>query len=280
MTQGERLDFLVEEFKRDSGQYKDMEVDKADRRTVLRSLMNIRMPKQMDVQVVKIQDEFLYEEAKEKGVVSLTDIPTIKEQYGSNAAFADKISIWQGDITRLGIDAIVNAANSQMIGCFVPCHKCIDNAIHSAAGIELREECNHYMQTKRRLDQSYEEPTGSAMVTKAYNLPCKYVLHTVGSIVGNRLTDALRNDLKSCYESCLEEAIKKGIRSIAFCCISTGEFHFPNEEAARIAFSTVNGFISIHGDKIDRVVFNVFKDYDKNIYEEMIKCGIEEKGCR
>lgn len=272
MNQEERLDYLLEAFKKDSGRYKDMEVSKEDRRTVLRSLMNIRLPKPLPQEILKVQDEFLREESIEKGIVALQEIPTIDKQYGSKVAFADKISLWQGDITRLAVDAIVNAANSQMLGCFVPCHECIDNAIHSAAGIELREECSRLMDEERRkYGKKYEEPTGTAKVTKAYNLPCKAVIHTVGPIVSYRLTDELRNDLKKCYQSCLRSLVEHGYRSIAFCCISTGEFHFPNEEAAEIAVTEVTKFLMENGEKIDRIVFNVFKDLDKEIYEELLK---------
>jgi O-acetyl-ADP-ribose deacetylase (regulator of RNase III) len=270
MTQDEKLDYLIDFFKKDSIDYKDMEVAKGDRRRVLRSLMNIRMPKLVPSYVLEIQDNYLQEEAREKGIVSFDEIPTVREQYQSNSEFADKISIWQGDITRLEVDAIVNAANSQMLGCFVPCHKCIDNAIHSAAGIELREECNHYMM-KQGKNKSYEEPTGSAMITSSYNLPCKYVIHTVGPIVGYMLTSDLRNDLKSCYESCLKIASENGVRSIAFCCISTGEFHFPNDEAAKIAIDVVRTYLREDASKIDRVIFNVYKDFDKEIYEKLLK---------
>jgi O-acetyl-ADP-ribose deacetylase (regulator of RNase III) len=269
-NQDERLDYLVEELCKGSIEYKDMKVNKADRRIVMRSLMNIRMPKPISKEFLKVQDEFLKEETIEKGIVNINDIPTIREEYNSNIDYADKISIWQGDITRLAVDGIVNAANSQMLGCFVPCHKCIDNAIHFSAGIELRQECYEYMQGKRKKGLDYEEPTGSAVVTSAYNLPCKYVIHTVGPIVYNELTDKLRDDLRNCYLSCLKSAVKNGIHSIAFCCISTGEFHFPNEEAAKIALSTVNEFLKTHEEYIDRIIFNVFKDYDLEIYRKLI----------
>lgn len=272
MTQEERLDFLVEAFKEDSLQYKGMRVNKDERRKVLRSLMNIRMPKEMDAYVLKVQDEFLQEEMREKGIVSLREIPTLEQQLKSKISHADKLSIWQGDITRLSVDAIVNAANSQLLGCFIPCHRCIDNAIHSAAGIELREECHQLMMRERqKYGRSFEEKTGEARITKAYNLPCKAVLHTVGPIVEDKLTDSLRTDLRNCYRSCLECLVENGYRSIAFCCISTGEFHFPNEEAAQIAVETVSEFLNAHEEKVDRVIFNVFKDLDREIYETLLK---------
>lgn len=272
--QEERLDYLLHEFKEDSGRYRDLETgeDYGEKRMLLRSLMNIRMPGKMNENVVKVQDEFLTEEAREKGIVELTDIPTAAEQYGSSHPYADKISVWQGDITRLRAGAIVNAANSQMLGCFVPCHKCIDNAIHSAAGIELREACSHYMKRRRmQYGARYEEPTGQAVLTKGYNLPADYVIHTVGPIVGGSLNQKLKDDLKSCYLNVLKCCVEHKIRSVAFCCISTGEFHFPNDEAAKIAADTVTGFLKEHGPDFDRIIFNVFKDVDRELYEAELK---------
>lgn len=271
MNQDERLDYLVNGLCEDSIQYKDLSLEKSERRTVMRSLMNIRMPKPISSEFLMIQDDFLRQEAKEKGIVSLMDIPDIREQYRSRYEHGDKISIWQGDITRLQVDGIVNAANSQMLGCFVPSHKCIDNAIHSAAGIELREECNQYMSQKRKTDHYYEESTGSAVITNGYNLPCRYVIHTVGPIVHDKLTDSSRNDLRSCYESCLKAAVEKGIRTLAFCCISTGEFRFPNQEAAEIALTTIQKYINYNSEKFDRIIINVFKDVDLEIYKELVE---------
>lgn len=269
--QEKRLDYLLKEFKEDSVQYRDLQVGDTyqDKRMLLRSLMNIRMPKYMDLDILKVQDEFLTEEAKEKGIVTLEEIPDIKEQYGSTQPFADRISLWQGDITRLAVDAIVNAANSQMLGCFVPCHRCIDNAIHSAAGIQLRQECSRIMR-----HQGHEEETGKAKITKGYNLPCKYVLHTVGPIVYGTLRERDCQLLRSCYRSCLELAKESGLESVAFCCISTGEFHFPNDKAAEIAIETVADFMKTD-DSIRRVIFNVFTDKDLAIYRQLLVCGLE-----
>lgn len=269
-SQNDRLQWIVQELCNDSVEYNDLKVRIEDRRKIMRSLMNIRMPKPISHEFLKIQDKFLKQETIEKGIKTLESILTIKEEYHSNHPFADKISIWQGDITRLQVDAIVNAANSQMLGCFVPCHGCIDNAIHSAAGIQLREECSQYMYSKRIENRNYEEPTGKALLTKAYNLPCKYILHTVGPIVMNHLNDALREDLRSCYRSCMDVAIKHEIRSIAFCCISTGEFHFPNNEAAKIAIEVIEDKLQEFPDKIDRIIFNVFKDIDLELYVKEI----------
>lgn len=272
-AQEERLDYLLEKFKKDSLWYKDLEVgeDYQEKRRALRSLMNIRMPGAMDPEVLEVQDEFLREEAAEKGIVTLEEIPTAARQYGSRKSFGDKISVWQGDITRLQVGAIVNAANSQMLGCFHPCHSCIDNAIHSAAGIELREACSQYMEHRKvQYGKAYEEPTGRAVLTEGYNLPAEYVIHTVGPIVYGSLTEKLKEDLRNCYKNILKCCVEHGIRSVAFCCISTGEFHFPNDEAARIAVAEVRKCLEKHQEDFDRVIFNVFKDVDRELYEDLV----------
>ncbi len=272
--QEKRLDYLLKKFQEDSVKYKNLEVEDCyeSKRMALRSQMNIRMPREMTEEVLKVQDEFLSRETQEKGIVTLQDIPTVKEAYQSSHPLGDKLSVWQGDITRLGIGAIVNAANSRMLGCFVPCHRCIDNAIHSAAGIQLRAECSRLMdQKKKHFGRSYEEPAGQAMLTGAYNLPAEYVIHTVGPIVGGELTGRDGQELKNCYESVLKCCAGHKIRSLAFCCISTGEFHFPNDEAAKIAVETVTEFLEKNRDSFDRVIFNVFKDLDRELYEDELK---------
>ena len=263
ITQTERLDFLVEAFKADSEQYKNIRASAAadGKRRILRSLMNIRMPKRTDGAVLDVQDEYLRERIKENGIVTLSDIPLIR----------DGLSIWQGDITRLAVDAIVNAANSQMLGCFVPMHTCIDNCIHTFAGVQLRAECARRMSELRdRYGAGYEQPTAVPMLTDAYNLPAKKVVHIVGPIVQGRLTPALEKDLADCYKNTLDVCAENGLRSVAFCCISTGVFRFPNERAAEIAVETVEKWLSEHGGKIDRVIFNVFKDEDKAYYEGLL----------
>ena len=272
MTQEQRLDLLVEEFKTDSDEYKNLETPEDDegKRRVLRSLMNIRMPKELTEKVRVLQDEYLKERVREKGVVTLADIPTIKEQ-GSDISFADKISIWQGDITRLAVDGIVNAANSQMLGCFVPMHTCIDNCIHTYAGVQMRYECNRQMnELRRRLGRDYEQPTAVPMLTDGYNLPAKKVIHIVGPIVNYALTPELEKDLSDCYRNTLDLCLENGLNSVAFCCISTGVFHFPNDSAAQIATETVKKWLSEHGGQMERVIFNVFKDEDKELYEEKL----------
>ena len=267
------VDILLEQLKEDSASYKKLETGNYslnEKKNTIRSLMNIRMPGTVSDELLQLQDKYLQEELSEKGIITLSDIPTIREQYNNLSPFAEKISLWQGDITRLKVGAIVNAANSQMLGCFVPCHRCIDNAIHSAAGIQLRNECDHIMNQRRiRYGSEYEEPTGTATLTLGYNLPCDYVIHTVGPIVYDSLNDELRQELRNCYESILTCCVENKIKSIAFCCISTGEFHFPNDKAAEIAFETVIDFLK-NNDNMERIIFNVFKDNDREIYEKIL----------
>ena len=263
-TQNGRLNYLVEEFKADSVQYKDLQTpeDTEGKRRILRSLMNIRTPRKMADAVLTVQDEYLQERIRENGIVELADIPIIR----------DRMSIWQGDITRLAVDAIVNAANSQMLGCFVPMHTCIDNCIHTFAGVQLRAECARQMeQLKSRYGRDYEQPTALPMLTDAYNLPARKVIHIVGPIVQGRLTASLENDLAACYRNTLDMCLENGLKSVAFCCISTGVFHFPNKRAAEIAVQTVTGWLSEHPGGMERVIFNVFKDEDKAYYEQLLQ---------
>ena len=263
MTQNQRLDYLVEAFKTDSVQYKDLETpeDTEGKRRILRSLMNIRMPKAVSDDVLAVQDEYLRGRAEEKGIVRLSDIPEIR----------DGLSVWQGDITRLAVDVIVNAANSQMLGCFVPMHTCIDNCIHTFAGVQLRAECSRQMnQLRERYGSDYEQPTAVPILTDAYNLPAKKVIHIVGPIVQYELTSELEKDLADCYRNTLDMCLDNDLKSVAFCCISTGVFHFPNRRAAQIAIRTVDSWLLQHPDSMERVIFNVFKDEDKKNYEELI----------
>lgn len=276
-----KTDIFLERLKEDSLEYSGLETagySLEEKKNTIRSLMNIRMPGGLHEELLEVQDEYLQEELKSKGVVDLSDIPTIKEQFGGKSSLVGKelflqerLSLWQGDITRLKVGAIVNAANSQMLGCFVPCHRCIDNAIHSAAGMQLREECKHIMNHRRmKYGRGYEEPTGTATLTKAYNLPCDHVIHTVGPIVYGSLNDTLCQDLRNCYENVLKCCVENDIKSVAFCCISTGEFRFPNEKAAEIAVKTVTDFLADHDHVFDRIIFNVFKQQDREIYENIL----------
>ena len=263
MTQNQRLDYLLEKFKEDSGRYRNLQVGESidDKRAALRSLMNIRMPGPMSEEILNVQDEYLSARIREKGIVALDDIP----------ANADKISVWQGDITLLAVDAIVNAANSQMLGCFMPMHTCIDNCIHTFAGIQLRNECNQKMNELRsKYGASYEQSTSVPLLTDAYNLPARKVIHVVGPIVSGALTQEHEKALAACYTNVLDMCLASGLRSVAFCCISTGVFHFPNQRAAEIATSTVKSWLSAHPDVMDSVVFNVFKDSDRRLYEQLL----------
>ena len=263
-TQNQRLDYLVEEFKADSVQYKDLQTpnDTEGKRRILRSLMNIRMPRGMDKAVLAVQDDYLQQRIRENGIVEPADIPIIR----------DRMSIWQGDITRLAVDVIVNAANSRMLGCFVPMHTCIDNCIHTFAGVQLRAECNRQMNALRtRYGRDYEQPTAVPMLTDAYNLPAKKVIHIVGPVVEYGLTKELEEKLAACYRNALDMCLENSLRTVAFCCISTGVFRFPNQRAAEIAVQTAREWLSMHDGQMDRVIFNVFKEEDKKHYEELLQ---------
>jgi O-acetyl-ADP-ribose deacetylase (regulator of RNase III) len=235
---------------------KSLPQDTDSQRRLLRSLMNLRPPLPLGEAFLTIQDELLSAEREEKGIVEGMALPA--------AAAYPQIVLWQGDITRLRVDAIVNAANSALLGCFHPCHGCIDNAIHSAAGLQLREECRRIIER-----QGHPEPAGQAKLTGGYNLPARYVLHTVGPIVQGAVTGSDRKELAACYRSCLKLAAQQHLESVAFCCISTGEFHFPQREAAEIALHTVAGFLR-QSTSVSRVIFNVFKDRDAEIYRELL----------
>ena len=273
-TQDERLDQLISDFKAETVEYRNMPVpdDREGKRRILRSLMNVRMPRKTAERTLLMQDEYLTERAAERGVVQLEDIPTLAEAYGIELPFADKLSLWQGDITRLAVDAIVNAANSQMLGCFIPMHSCIDNCIHSFAGVQLRAECKEKMDELRaRYGSDYEQPTAVPMLTDAYNLPAKKVIHIVGPIVEGRLTEEHKRQLAACYRNTLELCAANSLRTVAFCCISTGVFHFPAERAAEIAVQTVTEWLSGRPGAMDRVIFNVFSDRSRAIYEQNLQ---------
>jgi len=274
MTQDERLNFLVERFKADSARYGDLAVGESaeEKRVALRSLMNIRMPRPLDGETLAVQDEYLRARAAEKGVVPLAEIPSLAEEYGSGVPFAEKLSLWQGDITRLAVDAIVNAANSAMLGCFQPMHTCIDNCIHTFAGVQLRLECDRRMAALRaQHGPGYEQPTAVPLLTPGYNLPARTVVHIVGPIVRTRVTPGLEKDLADCYRNTLDLCQENGLRSVAFCCISTGVFRFPADQAARIAADTVTAWLTEHAAAVDRVIFNVFSDRDLALYRDLLR---------
>lgn len=256
MKHDENRIYLINRLLQESEEYKNFSIpnDFNEQWILLRSLMNIRYPKPIDDEFIKIQDEFLRKEIEKKGIVDISELTQVQQD----------LYVWKGDITTLKCDGIVNAANSQMLGCFYPNHGCIDNAIHTYAGIQLRLECADIMRI-----QGSEEQTGKAKITQAYNLPCKYILHTVGPIVYGKLTEKNKKELSDCYSAGLTLAEKQGLRSIAFCCISTGEFHFPNQQAAEIAVETVKCYKSQNNSDI-KVIFNVFKAEDYDIYRRIL----------
>lgn len=256
MNQEQRRKYLIDYLLNEQPRYQRiiMPEKREEQRQLLRSLMNVRMAQEISDEFLTIQDEYLSDIREEKGLVSIHDMTEAQSE----------IYIWQGDITRLAVGAIVNAANSGMTGCYQPCHNCIDNCIHTYAGVQLRLKCNEIME-----EQGYEEPTGQAKITPAYNLPCDYVIHTVGPIVHGGLKKGHEELLSSCYRNCLSLADLNGVESIAFCCISTGVFMFSNERAAEIAVETVRNYKKETGSDI-KVIFNVFKDEDSAIYHRLL----------
>jgi O-acetyl-ADP-ribose deacetylase (regulator of RNase III) len=257
------LSFLVEE----RTEYRKLNIPSnlVGKRQLMRSLLNIRQVREVSIDFLKAQDAELKKQVNEKGIIEVNQCLT--------SPIDNRLGLWQGDITRLKADAIVNAANSQMLGCFVPLHSCIDNAIHSAAGIQLRMDCNEIMRT-----QGFAEPTGSAKITSGYNLPSKFVIHTVGPIIGKGgVTHKEESLLGDCYRSCLLLAEKNNLKSIAFCCISTGEYRFPNQCAAKIAVRTVREYFdTVPATGIEIVVFNVFRDLDYSIYNKLLSINCNE----
>ncbi|MGM9680181.1 MAG: protein-ADP-ribose hydrolase [Eubacteriales bacterium] len=256
MTQAEKRKYLTTVLLKERPEYASIEIpsNEAEQKTLLRSLLNIRMPLPISGDFIAIQDEYLREETRRKGITSISSLQPIEPD----------IYLWQGDITTLKCDAIVNAANAGLLGCFCPCHGCIDNAIHTYAGVRLRAACAALMQK-----QGHEEPVGRAKITPAYNLPCKFVLHTVGPMIQGNPTERDDEALASCYRSCLELAEQYRMDSISFCCISTGEFRFPNKRAAEIAVKTVREYKARAHSKM-KVIFNVFKELDYDIYRELL----------
>ena len=256
MKQSERRIFLIKSLLQERTEYRDISIsaDTEQQKQLLRALMNVRAPKPIGTEFLRIQDEYLQYEIAAKGITDVAELTPV--QHG--------IYLWQGDITTLKCDAVVNAANSGMTGCYIPNHRCIDNAIHTFAGIQLRLVCDNLME-----QQGYPEPAGSAKITPAFNLPSRYVLHTVGPVISGKLKKHERELLASCYRSCLELAAENKLESVAFCCISTGEFHFPNELASEIAVQSVKEFFRLQ-TVVKKVIFNVFKDLDKNIYQKLL----------
>lgn len=255
MTHEEKRVYLTRYLLDEAGYKNEIPESEEEQKYLLRGLMNIREPKPIGSDFLTIQDEYLQEVVEDKGVVDVESLEPIR----------DRLYLWRGDITRLRIDAIVNAANSGMCGCFQANHSCIDNIIHTVSGVQLRLYCSDLMTA-----QGYPEPTGKAKITPAYNLPCKYVIHTVGTICRGRVTARNIQELESCYRSCMEISDENGVRSIAFCCISTGVFGFPKQRGAEIAIRTVEECIAA-GAKVEKVVFNVFSPEDEEYYREILQ---------
>ena len=258
MTQQEqRCRYLVEQLLAEyPPQNRPMPAEGWSRQEFLRALMNVRPPVPVSREFLQVQDQYLQEQRRQAGIVEASTLPT--------TAGDRRISLWQGDITRLRCDAIVNAANSALLGCFRPLHGCIDNAIHWAAGVQLRLYCQRLMER-----QGHEEPTGQAKLTPGFNLPARYILHTVGPVVQGTVTPQNRAELASCYRACLELAAENRLETLAFCCISTGVFGFPNRSAAEIAVRTVKEFLETPSS-IQRVIFNVFQDTDRQLYRGLL----------
>ncbi len=254
MIQTQRREYLIKYLLDEQNAQAEIPDDEYSQKRLLRALFNVRAPRAASEEFLRVQDEYLGEELRLKGITDIMGLSPVQPD----------LYLWQGDITTLQCDGIVNAANSQMLGCFCPNHGCIDNAIHTFAGIELRQACADIMKA-----QGHEESEGGAKITRAYNLPCKYVLHTVGPIVWGGLTETHERLLESCYRSCLALADENGLESLAFCCISTGEFHFPHARAAEIAVQTVRKYKRETASKI-KIIFNVFKGQDYEIYARLL----------
>ena len=288
----EKVAFLIEHLLTEMPAYREEAAriprDRQAQRDFLRALMNVRPPIPLQADFLRVQDALLTEEREVRGIVDGAALPTVAEERrtamvrgtseGDGGDFADEnFVLWQGDITRLAVDAIVNAANSALLGCFVPLHRCIDNAIHSAAGLALRTACDEIMR-----EQGHPEPAGHAKITPGFNLPAHYVLHTVGPIIAPvgspvhepgvfaGVTHEAQQCLASCYRACLDLAAEHGLTSVAFCCISTGEFHYPPQKAAETAVATCRAWLQAH-DAPMRIVFNVFKDEDLAIYRRIFQ---------
>ena len=263
MTQSERRHFLIEYLLAENPPCRgaspsDIPQDETKQRDLLRSLLNVRPALPASEEFMRVQDAYLVEEIARRGITPLSALAPIQ------TSGHEHLYLWRGDITTLRVDAIVNAANSGMTGCWSPCHSCIDNCIHTYAGIQLRKVCDELIR-----QQGHAEPTGCAKITPAFNLPCNFVLHTVGPIIGGTLTRSDRRLLASCYASCLDLAADNGVHSIAFCCISTGVFHFPAQEAAEIAVATVKYWLQASGSDMS-IVFNVFTESDEGIYKSIL----------
>ena len=247
----EKLDYLIKTLNSEI----EIPEGEQEKKDLFRALMNTWKVSELPSEFYEVQDEYLKEVLKNKGITKLEELTEIEKD----------IYVWQGDITTLEVDAIVNAANKALLGCLIPLHRCIDNAIHTQAGLQLRKECDEIMK-----EQGSLEKTGQAKITAGYNLPARHVIHTVGPIIYRVVEDDDKELLASCYRNSLKLALENNLKSIAFCCISTGEFRFPNDLAAEIAIDEVKKFLSENPNANLKVVFNVFKDLDRKLYEELL----------
>lgn len=257
MGEEEQLSWLINYLIEENQSYRDLVVPVSidEKKALLRSLMNVRAPEPIDEEFLVVQNSYLRKQLSKRQIKTLSDA----------TVYTQNLHLWQGDITLLAVDGIVNAANSQLLGCFVPLHRCIDNAIHSAAGVQLRLACFELMEKQKEAEE-----TGRVKVTLGYNLPAQYVFHTVGPIISGEVTENHKLQLAQCYESVLAKAQEMGLETLAFCCISTGEFRFPNDLAAKIAITTVQKFIEEKSSHL-KVIFNVFKDTDKELYHDYLQ---------
>ena len=259
MKPEERMPWLIRALQDEMPEYREYPIpaDTDGQWNLLRSLFNVRPPESASEEFLRIQDELLKEITAKKGITDCRDLKPVKRN--------EKIYLWRGDITTLKCDAIVNAANDQLLGCFIPCHNCIDNIIHTMSGVQLRLDCYQIMRKQGRA-----EKTGTAKITPGYNLPANYVIHTVGPIVDGILLKRHKELLSDCYRSCLELASANGIKSIAFCCISTGVFRFPVQQAAEIAVDTAEKYL-LNNNNIKQIIFNVFSDGNYKIYQNLLR---------
>ncbi len=270
MSNDELLNILLAAFikERQATRIVSIPTKTVDKWYLLRTLMNVRPPLPVQPEILEIQDQLLSAQREAKGIILIDALPTIREQFpNTRLPFADQLVLWKGDITTLAADAIVNAANAKLLGCFIPHHACIDNVIHTGAGIQLRLECDQIIRA-----QGHDEPTGQAQITRGYNLPARYILHTIGPIIQHQVSTENQRQLASCYKACLDLAARhEDIQSVAFCCISTGEFRFPKDQAARIAVQTVCDWLEVSKRKPLKVIFNVFTQEDDDIYTHLFR---------
>lgn len=266
MNQKERVTYLIQYLEKEMPEYGNLTVPENEQAAfnLFRALCNVRMPGPLSKDFLDIQDAYLKEETAKKGITDIRDLKPVPSD--------SRILLWQGDITTLKCDAVVNAANSQMLGCFQPLHNCIDNIENTYAGVQLRNYMAEEMaEMKEKYGEDYEQPTAVPMISPAYNLPAKYIVHVVGPIVSPYLKQEHKDQLAQCYRASLDLAAEKGCENMAFCCISTGVFMFPQDKAAEIAVKTVKTWLDEHPDScMHRVIFNVFKDSDLKIYQKML----------